>query len=100
MTSKKAFLNNLILLIVLIEGCTTKIQDNRAIVSDQIKKQYGYALRDNKISVQTQLPPGVDVANGISAEEAVALALFNNLQYQADLASITISQADLVEAGM
>ncbi len=100
MTSKKAFLNLLILLIVLIEGCTTKIQDNRAIVSDQIKKQYGYALRDSKISVQTQLPPGVDVANGISAEEAVSLALFNNLQYQADLASITISQADLVEAGM
>lgn len=38
--------------------------------------------------------------NGIDEDEAVSIALWNNPQMQADLATIAISQADVVEAGI
>jgi len=48
----------------------------------------------------TTMPLSVDITNGISEDEAVSIALYNNAQYQADLVSITISQADLIDAGI
>ena len=84
----------------LLFGCAPKSQISRSYVSDQIKKQYGFDLTiDSKPGINT-MPPLVDTANGISEEEGVSIALYNNAQYQADLASITIAQADLIDAGI
>ena len=38
--------------------------------------------------------------DGLSQDEAIALALWNNAQYQADLAALGFAHADLLEANM
>ncbi len=45
-------------------------------------------------------PGGVDLTDGLSDDEAVALALWNNAAFHADLAALGLARADLVEAGL
>lgn len=40
------------------------------------------------------------VSDGISEDEAIGIALWNNAQFQADLASISIAHADVIDAGI
>jgi cobalt-zinc-cadmium efflux system outer membrane protein len=46
------------------------------------------------------MPPDVTTADGVTAEEAVAIALWNSPSFQATLADLGIARADLVEAGL
>lgn len=46
------------------------------------------------------LPPDVSVADGVTQEEAVAIALWNSPSFQATLADLGIARADLVDAGL
>ena len=46
------------------------------------------------------IPDGVILADGLSDDEAVALALWNNAAFHADLAALGLARADLVEAGL
>lgn len=46
------------------------------------------------------IPPGVAVGDGLTDDEAVAVALWNNTAFHADLAALGIARADLVEAGL
>jgi cobalt-zinc-cadmium efflux system outer membrane protein len=90
----------IIFLIAITNACTPTSQISRTTISDQIKKQYGFDLtKDAKPGMNT-MPPSADTANGISEDEAVSIALYNNAQYQADLSQIAIVQADLVDAGV
>jgi cobalt-zinc-cadmium efflux system outer membrane protein len=45
-------------------------------------------------------PPGVVVADGVSDDEAVRLALWNNAAFREALAQLGFSRADLAQAGM
>ena len=44
-------------------------------------------------------PPGIVLADGVTEDEAVASALWNNAQLAADLAGLGIARAGLIEAG-
>ena len=46
------------------------------------------------------MPPGVSLEDGLWADEAVALALWNNADFRASLASLGLARADLIEAGL
>lgn len=46
------------------------------------------------------LPPGARLEDGVSEDEAVALALWNNSAFQEALAELGFRRADLVQAGM
>ena len=46
------------------------------------------------------IPPGVCLEDGVTEKEAVALALWNNASYQALLAELGISRAQLLDAGL
>src|SRR5690349_1735709 len=46
------------------------------------------------------LPPGVDLTDGITQEEAVAVALWNSPSFLATLTDLGIARADLAEAGL
>ena len=45
-------------------------------------------------------PPGVQVDDGLTADEAVALALWNNAAFQVSVTDLGFARADLVEAGV
>ncbi|MDB5247876.1 MAG: hypothetical protein JWQ40_2270 [Segetibacter sp.] len=90
----------IVLLITIVSACTPTSQISRDTVSDQIKKQYGFDLSSDAKPGTNTMPPSVDTADGIAEDEAVSIALYNNGQYQADLAQISIVQADLIDAGV
>lgn len=46
------------------------------------------------------LPPDVDLGDGITQEEAVAVALWNSPSFQATLADLGVARADLLDAGL
>ncbi|HEY6362768.1 MAG TPA: TolC family protein [Vicinamibacterales bacterium] len=48
----------------------------------------------------TAIPPGVVVDDGLAQEEAVAIALWNNPDFQVQLAEMGFARADLLEAGL
>lgn len=83
-----------------ITGCVPKNHVSRSSVSDELLKQSGFDLAKAKQPGRFELPPNILSADGINEDEAIAIALWNNQQLQADLASISIARADIIEAGM
>ena len=47
-----------------------------------------------------ELPPTVNTQDGLSSDEAVATALWNNAAFQVTLSQLGFARADLVDAGM
>jgi cobalt-zinc-cadmium efflux system outer membrane protein len=45
-------------------------------------------------------PPGASLADGLSIDEAVSIALWNNTDFQLALASLGLARADLIDAGL
>jgi cobalt-zinc-cadmium efflux system outer membrane protein len=82
-----------------VSGCATRSAFNEKYVSDEIGQRSGYHLPDES-SDSLYLPPGVILEDGLSEEESVAIALWNNPQLQVDLAELGFARADLIEAGM
>lgn len=46
------------------------------------------------------LPDGVSLGDGLSEDEAVAIALWNNATLHVDLAALGLARADLIDAGL
>jgi cobalt-zinc-cadmium efflux system outer membrane protein len=49
---------------------------------------------------QPRLPPGITLDRPLAAADAVAIALWNNAAFHADLANLGLARADLAEAGL
>ncbi|MCA9668202.1 MAG: TolC family protein [Myxococcales bacterium] len=78
-------------------ACVPSSPRNRSDIADALRERSGYsvgAYRD-----KASIPAGVTLADGLSAEETVALALWNNARLQATLAQLGLSKADLFRAG-
>lgn len=85
------------LLFYALYGCkTTTI--SRTDVSDSLQNTTGFSLQNESKPGVPNIPPQVNAADGLTEEEAVSVALWNNAQLQADLANISISQADVINA--
>lgn len=84
----------------LVISCAPKNHVTRSYVSDELKNRSGFDLTRTKQPGQLELPPNIMVSDGISEDEAIGIALWNNAQFQADLASISIAHADVIDAGI
>ncbi|MBL7187664.1 MAG: TolC family protein [Phycisphaerae bacterium] len=87
-------------LILLASGCEVQSPYDRSHISSDIKERTGYELRQVTEPREPNLPHGVSLDDGLSEDEAVAIALWNNAQFQADLTALGFSRADLIEANM
>jgi len=86
-------------LILVLAGCSSRSSKVTTQVSKGIEDRTGHGLNPNSQSSAFAVPPGVILADGLSEDEAVAVALWNNAAFQADLTSLGFARADLVEAG-
>lgn len=71
---------------------TTTVDLNAAL-----RERTGHALKPMD---GASLPPGVVLEDGLTSDEAVALALWNSPSFQVTLADLGLARADLVEAGL
>jgi len=88
------------MLILLVAGCGVHSTCDRSYVAKGIKERTDYELGQVTKPGGFQLPYGVLLDDGLTEDEAVALALWNNAQFQADLAALGFARADLIEADM
>jgi cobalt-zinc-cadmium efflux system outer membrane protein len=90
--------------ILMIAGCAATSNKNDpnlfSHVSEGIKERTDYNLRQTSQSAHFEIPEWVTLDDGLSQDEAIALALWNNAQLQADLATLGFARADLLEAKM
>lgn len=89
----------LVFLFLIISGCSTRTLYNEKYVSDKIEQRSGFNL-PAEFSDSLRLPSVVLPEDGLTEEESVAIALWNNPQLQVDLADLGFARADLIEAGM
>ncbi|MDR4503514.1 MAG: TolC family protein [Candidatus Scalindua sp.] len=98
---KRTVYNILVFLSVLIStGCASHYPHDHAYVSDSINDRTGHNLGSDNEMDGFRLPDDVSLAGGLTEYEAVAIALWNNARFQADLTDLGFSRADLIEAGM
>jgi cobalt-zinc-cadmium efflux system outer membrane protein len=91
---------SIIMLIALLAGCAVHSIHNESYVSDALSDRTGRELRSAKQDGVLKLPDDVSLADGLTEDEAVAIALWNNAQFQADLVALGFARADLTEAGL
>lgn len=68
-------------------------------VTGRILSATGAAARIHAPGV-AEVPPTVDARDGLSSDEAVATALWNNAAFQVTLSQLGFARADLVDAGL
>lgn len=88
------------LAILLLAGCAAHSPHNRDDVSRSLEQRTGHALNAAGASEGLLLPSGVDRSDGLTVDEAVAIALWNNAPFQSDLTELGFARADLLEAGL
>lgn len=74
-------------------------QAQTANVSKQVEARTGHDLNPTANPGGFALPEGVSLDDGLSEDEAVAVALWNNPALQAELAALGLARADVIEAG-
>jgi cobalt-zinc-cadmium efflux system outer membrane protein len=72
----------------------------RPHVSATIAERTGHALGPFTCPGDVVLPNGADPADGLSEDEAVLIALWNNALFQEQLTELDIAYGDLVQAGL
>lgn len=87
-------------LLVSATACNVSKKATRQTVADNIKSQTGFDIASEKKAGKFDLPPAVQPSDGITIDEAVSIALWNNAQFQADLVSVKLYEADVIDAGV
>ena len=96
-----SFQKNLIFfLIVILHGCAVHSIHDESFVSNSINDRTGHQLRSPNEERTFKLPDKASLDDGLTKDEAVAIALWNNAQFQADLLAMGFARADLIEAGL
>lgn len=85
--------------VIAAAGCAARSPFDRAKVSEELAGRSGHGLRTEPTPDDT-IPPGVVLDDGLEEDEAVAVALWNNTAFQAELASLGLARAELLDAGM
>jgi cobalt-zinc-cadmium efflux system outer membrane protein len=93
----------LALIACLASGCIVSRSGlDQGWVADNLHERTGYrpdsAIPQPQSEMDLCVPPGVDGNDGLSEDEAIALALTNNTAFQALLAELGLSRADVLQA--
>jgi cobalt-zinc-cadmium efflux system outer membrane protein len=89
----------LVLIVLVLSGCASQSSKVSPQVSKKIEERTGHGLNPNQQPSSFSIPSGVSLDDGLSEDEAVAIALWNNAAFQADLTALGFARADLIEAG-
>jgi len=69
-------------------------------VGQEIEERTGRDLGPGSEPGEAAIPPGVNLADEITEDEAVSIALWNNAAFQEAIATLGYQRADLVQAGL
>jgi cobalt-zinc-cadmium efflux system outer membrane protein len=98
--SERSFMTTVIFLAVL-SGCTgvPTTVDQSPVTSDLVCRT-GFQAHRPQCTQAPEIPPGVELGDGLSEAEAIACALWNNAPFHATLSRLGMARGDLVQAGL
>lgn len=84
-----------------LAGCqSAPTAASRTTVTTQLVQRIGHTLPERTERGQLTLPPGASLDDGITEDEAVAVALWNNAAFQELLVDLGLARGDLIQAGL
>ena len=84
-----------------VTGChSVPVVCDRDCVSSKVAARTGHSLVSELGCGQVVFPNGASLSDGLSEEEAVLIALWNNAAFQEQLVDWKIAHGDLVQAGL
>lgn len=87
--------------VLLCAGCRAPMPcSQRSVVSGELTSRQGASLGINCGVSHGAIPPGVEIQDGITEDEAVSIALWNNAALGELLSQLGISRAQLYDAGL
>ena len=88
-----------VLLALLAAACAMRPPTLPPVTQTGVQAGAGHPIRPPGERPDGAAPPGVALGDGVTEDEAVSCALWNNAQLAADLAGLGIARASLIEAG-
>lgn len=88
---------NVVVAAALAAGCASTVRPQTA--TGPAPTQAALPLRADAGST-TSIPPGVSLDDGLTPDEAVAIALWNSAEFRVQLTDLGFARADLLEAGL
>ena len=90
-----------ILLAVSFVGCaSTRCAPGRRQVDYELQSRVSRSIGPSQCGGESLIPEDVLLDDGVTADEAVALALWNNSAFNATLAQLGMARGDLTQAGL
>lgn len=86
------------LAVLLCGACAARRVSPEVATWDGVVQRTGKLLAPRVTQPQSPAPPGLDLGQPLSAEDAAAVALWNNPRLRADLASLGLAEADRLDA--
>ena len=93
------WLATIFLLILAPAGGLAQAKTQPADISKEVEARTGHKINTAAKASGWALPEGVSLDDGLTEDEAVAIALWNNPELQAELTSLGLARADLIQAG-
>lgn len=87
-----------IFVMVFLSGCADEFIRNRLI--RDVQNRSGFIMPAKTEVGKITLPPATSLEDGITEDEAVMIALWNNAAFQETLINLDIAHGDLVQAGL
>ena len=91
----------LVIVLLCAAGCHSGVlRDGRSSISGDVAGRFGVGIGDQETVGDALIPPEVTLEDGVSEDEAVQTALWNNAVFQETLTQLGISHAQLLDAGL
>jgi cobalt-zinc-cadmium efflux system outer membrane protein len=87
-------------IVLLPAGVLAQAKRQPADASKEVESRTGHKLQPAMKSEAPALPEGVSLEDGVTEDEAVAIALWNNPALQAELTALGVARADVIQAGL
>jgi len=92
-------------LVLVILPALLGFAEDRSRVSAELSKRTGVGLNPQPAprgprQAAIALPPGITLGGKLSADDAVAIALWNNAAFEAAVANLGVARAEVVDAGL
>lgn len=89
------------LIVCFLGGCqTAPPAPDRSTVGTHLTQRIGQTIPCQARPAEIAMPPGASLEDGLTEDESVAIALWNNPPFQELLVDLGIARGDLIQAGL